>query len=272
MPELPEVETVARTLREGRGAPALLGRTIESVRVLWPREIHGLSADAFSASVVGARVAEVGRVGKYLLIALTGAGGQRTMLVHLRMSGRLDVRPRAEALTRHARVIWHLDNDLALTFDDARKFGRVYLPVQADDVLGKLGPDALQIGEDAFVDRLAAKRGALKSVLLDQRFIAGVGNIYADESLHRAALHPTRTAATVKPVAARLLHATIRDVLHEGIAANGASFDWVYPDGNFQENFRVYGQTGKPCPRCGAPIKRIVVGQRSTHFCGRCQK
>jgi formamidopyrimidine-DNA glycosylase len=90
--------------------------------------------------------------------------------------------------------------------------------------------------------------------------------------LHRAALHPTRTAATVKPVAARLLHATIRDVLHEGIAANGASFDWVYPDGNFQENFRVYGQTGKPCPRCGAPIKRIVVGQRSTHFCGRCQK
>jgi formamidopyrimidine-DNA glycosylase len=273
MPELPEVETVARTLREGRGVPALLGRTIEAVRVLWPREIHGLSVDAFSAAITGARVAEVGRVGKYLTITLGGAdGARRTMLVHLRMSGRLDVHPRAEAMTRHARVVWDLDQDLALTFDDARKFGRVYLPNHIDDVLGKLGPDALQISEDAFVERLAAKRGALKSVLLDQHFIAGVGNIYADESLHRAALHPTRSAATVKPAAARALHAVIRDVLHEGIAANGASFDWVYPDGNFQENFRVYGQTGKPCPRCGAPIQRIVVGQRSTHFCKQCQR
>jgi formamidopyrimidine-DNA glycosylase len=194
------------------------------------------------------------------------------MLVHLRMSGRLDVVLRADALTKHARVVWLLDGGLALRFDDARKFGRVYLPERLDDVLGRIGPDALQIGEDAFVERLRAKKGKLKSVLLDQSFVAGVGNIYADESLHRAGLHPTRSAATVKPEAARRLFATVRDVLHEGIAANGASFDWVYPDGNFQENFRVYGQTGKSCDRCGALIKRIVVGQRSTHFCPKCQK
>ncbi len=269
MPELPEVETVAQKLRR---APSLLGRRIEAVRVLWPREIDRLSPEAFAAAVTGARVRDVGRVGKFVVITLEAEGAQRPMLVHLRMSGRLDVLPQEAAFTKHARVVWLLDGGLALCFDDARKFGRVYLPGALEDVTGKIGPDALQIAFEPFWERLRVKRGALKSVLLDQRFIAGVGNIYADESLHRARLKPTRKALTLKEADARRLHTALREVLHEGIAANGASFDWVYPGGNFQENFRVYGQAGKPCPQCGAPIRRIVLGQRGTHYCARCQK
>lgn len=274
MPELPEVETIARTLRDGRGAPALLGRTIKETRVPWPREIHAMAADAFAAAVAGTQVSQVGRVGKYLVLTLRAprTGVERRMLVHLRMSGRLDVVPAADAFTKHARVVWLLDNDLALRFEDARKFGRVYLPEQLEDVTGKLGPDALLVSEADFVERLRAKKGALKSLLLDQHFLAGVGNIYADESLHRAGLHPERAASTLRAPAAQKLFACVREVLLEGIEANGASFDWVYPDGNFQQNFRVYGQTGKPCRHCGSPIERIIVGQRSTHFCGKCQK
>jgi formamidopyrimidine-DNA glycosylase len=272
MPELPEVETIARTLREGRGAPSLVGRRIRSVHVAWPREVHGLSVEAFAAAVQNSTFVNVDRVGKYLTFELEKEHLRRVMLVHLRMSGRLDVLSAERAMTRHARVVWELDEDLALTFDDARKFGRVYLPERIEDVTGRIGPDALRIGAADFAQRLRDRRGALKSVLLDQAFAAGVGNIYADETLFRAGLHPLRRAQTIDDTAALRLHACMRDVLLEGIAANGASFDWVYPGGNFQDNFRVYGRTGRPCVTCGEPIQRIVVGQRSTHFCVRCQK
>ena len=272
MPELPEVETIARTLREGRGAPALLGRRIEDVRGLWPREVHGLAVDAFVAAVNGAYVAQVGRVGKYLIVELQRGAVRRPMLIHLRMSGRLDVFSAAEAFTKHERVVWLLDGGLALRFDDARKFGRVYLPEHIDDVVGHIGPDALQIGADEFLQRLRDRRGVLKSLLLDQHFIAGVGNIYADESLFRAGLHPLRAAHTVAENDARALFDAVRAVLFEGIEANGASFDWVYPGGNFQNNFRVYGRTDQSCVQCGRPIQRIVVAQRSTHFCAVCQR
>jgi formamidopyrimidine-DNA glycosylase len=272
MPELPEVETIARTLREGRGAPALLGRCIEDVHVGWPREVHGMTVESFVGAVRGTCVSKIDRIGKYLVIELQRGAVARSMLVHLRMSGRLDVLPVEQAFTPHARVVWTLDGGAALRFDDARKFGRVYLPARIEDVTGHIGPDALSISADEFVQRLCARRGALKPLLLDQGFIAGVGNIYADESLFRSGMHPLRAAHTVSPADARLLHTTVRDVLLEGIAANGASFDWVYPGGNFQDNFRVYGRTGKPCVACGEPIQRIVVAQRGTHYCERCQR
>jgi formamidopyrimidine-DNA glycosylase len=301
MPELPEVETVARRLREGLGAPALVGRTIQSARVLWPREVGNMDAQRFEHEVAGLRVREISRHGKYLILTLepvgqaglgdsdggqawracpTGgeASGQAwracptlSLLVHLRMSGRLDVVPQAEAFTKHARVVWLLDDDLALRFDDARKFGRVWLAGDPGEVTGRLGPDALQMSCEAFVASIRKKRGALKPVLLDQSFIAGVGNIYADESLHLAHLHPKRLADTLSEPEAAALYAAIQRVLTAGIAANGASFDWVYPGGHFQENFKVYGMTGKPCAGCGQPIERILVGQRSTHFCPACQ-
>ena len=269
MPELPEVETVARTLREG--PYPLIGRRIEDVKVLWPREVHNHSPEAMTARLAGAQVDKVGRHGKYLAIHLSSGD---TMLVHLKMSGRLEVVPAADAFSKHARVVWLLDQDLALRFDDARKFGRVFLTDQPDyliSLLSHVGPDALTLSEDDFVDRLRRKKGVLKPILLDQGFMAGVGNIYADESLFRAKLHPQRNASTLTDDDACRLYQAIQAVLAEGIAANGASFDWVYPDGNFQKNFRVYGQTGKPCQVCGTPIQRILVGQRSTHFCPACQ-
>ncbi|MGQ9815635.1 MAG: DNA-formamidopyrimidine glycosylase [Candidatus Roseilinea sp.] len=283
MPELPEVETIARILREGSGAerPPLVGRMICEARVLWPREVSGMSADAFVQHVAGRRVSAVSRHGKYLILELRGDAGSMAsqssdhrvfMLAHLRMSGRLDVVPQAEAFTPHARVVWLLDHGWALRFDDARKFGRVCLADQPSQVTGKLGPDALSVTAQEFTTRLLAKRGALKPILLDQRFIAGVGNIYADEALFLARLHPTRLASALDASEALRLHRAVRQVLLDGIAANGASFDWVYPGGNYQDHFRVYGRAGLPCVNCGQPISRILVGQRSTHFCAACQK
>jgi formamidopyrimidine-DNA glycosylase len=278
MPELPEVESVARRLREGLGASALIGRTIQTARVLWPREVGNMDPQRFEHEMAGLGVCEIGRHGKYLIMKLSSAQGQAGqarpffyLLIHLRMSGRLDVVPQADAFTKHARVVWLLDDDLALRFDDARKFGRVWLAGDPREVTGKLGPDALQLTCEAFVMSIRSKRGALKPVLLDQTFIAGVGNIYADESLHLAHLHPKRLASTLSEAEAASLYAAIQHVLAAGIAANGASFDWVYPGGNFQNNFKVYGMTGKPCAACGRPIERILVGQRSTHFCPDCQ-
>ncbi len=268
MPELPEVETVARQLRERE--PILIGRTIVGVEVGWAKTVATHRPDEFAAYLGGQRFTGVTRHGKTLKLALSGSPGH--LLVHLRMSGRLDVVQRADATTKHARVIIHLDDDLALRFDDARKFGRMWLVHDPAEVLGEKGPDALEVSENEFVDRLGRKTGRLKSVLLDQSFIAGVGNIYADEALFRAGLRPTRQAARLKHAGAAGLYQTIRHVLQEGIVANGASFDWVYPDGNFQENFRVYGRTGKPCVTCGTAIRRILVGQRATHFCPNCQK
>ena len=269
MPELPEVETVVRTLREN--TPSLLDRTIQSVEILWPREVHGIDAAQFTEHVTGSRVSAVRRHGKNIMIDLSKRGYRGTMFVHLKMSGRLNVVAERDAYTKHARVIWHLDQHLALRFDDARKFGRVWLPDDPMQILSKLGPDALMANVQDFSQALRKRRGALKPILLDQRFIAGIGNIYADESLHRAKLHPQRIAATLTSADAERLFSTVQTVLQEGIQANGASFDWVYPDGNFQENFRVYGQTGKPCNECGTEIVRILVGQRSTHYCPQCQ-
>jgi formamidopyrimidine-DNA glycosylase len=281
MPELPEVETVARALRGEAGGPGLVGRTIQAAKVLWGREIGNMPPRAFERSMPGLRVEGIGRHGKYLLIYLApSAAAQlktpnsklRILLVHLKMSGRLDVVPEGEAFTKHARVVWLLDAGLALRFDDARKFGRVWLTEDPAEVVGALGPDALAVSEAEFIVRLRRKRGALKPVLLDQRFIAGVGNIYADESLFRAGLHPRRLANTLSDADATRLFTTVREVLVQGIDANGASFDWVYPGGNFQDNFLVYGRTGQACAICGRPITRTVIGQRSTHYCAFCQR
>jgi len=272
MPELPEVETVARALREGR--PALVGRTIQAVHVIWPRQVAHPSPAAFAQGLVGAQVQAVERYGKYLLIRLRAPGTSMrdsVLVVHLRMSGRLAVVPGEQALTRHARLIWFLDEGLALRFEDARKFGRAWWVPDPAAVLEKLGPDALTVSVETFITQARCRRGALKPILLDQRFIAGVGNIYADESLYLAGLHPKRPVASLDEDNLVRLHHAIQRVLRAGIAANGASFDWVYPGGHFQEHFAVYGRAGQPCRRCGQPIQRILVAQRSTFFCPGCQ-
>lgn len=270
MPELPEVETIARVLRQGApGQPALVGRHILGVNLTWKRSLAAPSSAQFASRLDHQVIESIGRRGKFLTLRLT----RDWMLFHLRMSGDLLVRPQGTLLELHDRLVLALEGDLELVFNDARKFGRVWLVREADQVLGDLGPEPLDDGftERALFERLHATRRQLKPLLLDQKFLAGLGNIYADEALNLARLHPLLPANSLTFEQAQLLLRSIRTVLNDGIRRNGASIDWVYRGGDFQNYFRVYQRTGLPCPECGTPIARIIVGQRGTHYCPHCQ-
>ncbi len=271
MPELPEVETIARALREGdagRG-PSVIGRTIAQVTVRWPRHIARPAPAEVQRRLPGQVIQNVSRRGKFLVFQLS----RDVLLIHLKMSGDLTVVHADAAPDKHAHTIFHFADGWELRFSDTRKFGKVFVAPQAEVVTGQLGPEPL---DEAFTaqslgERLAARKRTLKPLLLDQAFLAGVGNIYADESLHRAGLHPLRRSDTLKPREVRALWLAIRRSLRAGLRHNGASIDRQYRGGGFQNHFRVYGRAGAPCRACGTPIRRIVVGQRSTYFCPRCQ-
>jgi formamidopyrimidine-DNA glycosylase len=270
MPELPEVETIARMLRDGGGgSPPLRGRRIQSARLLWKRTLAVPPPSVFLPRICGQLIREIGRRGKFLVFSLE----PDTLLIHLRMSGDLLVENSSDPLLPHHRLVLDLDNDLRLAFNDPRKFGRVWLVEDPNTILGRLGPEPLDEGftVEQFAQRLRSTRRQLKPLLLDQSFLAGLGNIYADEALHLARLHPLQPAQTLNAEQAAFLWQSIRTVLQEGIRHQGASIDWVYRGGDFQNYFRVYQRTGQPCPVCGETIARIVVGQRGTHFCPRCQ-
>jgi formamidopyrimidine-DNA glycosylase len=270
MPELPEVETIARILRLGTPhQPPVVGRQVQDVQLLWSRTLAEPSPAQLHARLLGQVIEDAGRRGKFLVLRLTS----RWLLFHLRMSGDLLVRPAFTPPVTHDRLLLELDGGVQLVFNDARKFGRVWLVDEVDHVLGDLGPEPLYEGFSAreLFDRLQHTRRQLKPLLLDQSFLAGMGNIYVDEALNLAGLHPlTPSNALTQEQAARLL-TSIRAVLQDGISRNGASIDWVYRGGDFQNYFRVYQRTGQPCPKCGTPIARIVVGQRGTHYCPHCQ-
>jgi formamidopyrimidine-DNA glycosylase len=189
------------------------------------------------------------------------------------MSGRLDVLPASTLRKKHVHFVFTLDNGYALYFNDARKFGRVYLVADPAEITAELGPEPLEATFTlrAFRQLIMRKTGSLKALLLDQTFIAGIGNIYADETLWRAKLHPLRRVRELSPIEVAVLYRALRAALIAGIKHEGAAIDWVYPDGNHQDYFRVYGRTGEACHRCHTPITRIVVGQRGTHFCPTCQ-
>jgi len=268
MPELPEVESVARTLRDG--TPSLIGARIRSVEAVWPGVLSQQSDSAGLARLEGCCFASIGRLGKYLIFELNCPGKQSIFLVvHLRMTGRLYLVPDCSAIERHTRLALILDQGLALRFDDPRKFGRVWLTDDPETVTGGMGPDALTITPDEFAVRLAGHRRQLKPLLLDQSFVAGIGNIYADESLHRAGIHPLTNSSDLQPDEMLRLHAAIGSVLDEAVAAGGANIDGVFKAGSFI--VQVYGREGAPCRTCGTPISKIRVGQRGTHFCGQCQ-
>lgn len=264
MPELPEVETFARQLKS-----ALVGKKIIAVDLRWNRTLAEPSPKKFKEQIQGQRIMGVGRRAKFLIIQLT----DYSLLIHLRMSGDLLVRDSTIAPNRHDRLIIKLSGNRSLVFNDTRKFGRVWFTKDAEAVLGKLGPEPFSRGftPEWLYRALKHRKRQLKPLLLDQTFIAGLGNIYTDEALHIAKLHPlaVSNSMTNKQVAA--LHAAIRKVLKEGIRRNGASIDWVYRGGEFQHFFRVYDREGQPCPVCGTEIRRIVVGQRGTHICPQCQ-
>jgi formamidopyrimidine-DNA glycosylase len=270
MPELPEVETISRTLCLGTPAqPALPGRQIMGVELLWERTLAEPSPEEFFSRLVGQVIEDVGRRGKFLLFQLS----RDWLLFHLRMSGDMLVRPSGTPPGTHDRLLLNLQGDLVLAFNDARKFGRAWLVDDVEQVVGCLGPEPLGEGltQVDFYNRLHSTRRQLKPLLLDQTFIAGLGNIYVDEALHLARLHPLAPANILTPEQAGRLLDSIQVVLRDGIARNGASIDWVYRGGDFQNFFRVYQRTGEPCPVCGTPIARIIVGQRGTHYCPHCQ-
>jgi formamidopyrimidine-DNA glycosylase len=199
---------------------------------------------------------------------------QDTLLIHLRMSGDLIVlNDPSIALPTHARLVIHFNDGIRLVFNDPRKFGRVWLTDTLETVTGKLGPEPLDaaLTPQAFHTRITNNHRQLKPLLLDQRFLAGIGNIYCDEALHLARLHPLRISDSLSlEESAHLLHA-IRMVLTQGIEQNGASIDWVYRGGDFQNHFRAYGRSGEPCLVCGTIMEHLRVGQRSTHICPNCQ-
>lgn len=271
MPELPEVETIRLALRDGAGgAPPLVGQRIEAVRLGWPRHIAAPSPLAFKRRIRGQVFQDAQRRGKYLVLPLD----RETLLIHLMMSGDLGLYPAERPPAPHDHTIFRLHSDWELRFNDPRKFGKVMLLRQPGDVLDGLGPEPLasDFTRRELAERLLTRGRALKPLLMDQSFLAGLGNIYADEALHRARLHPKRRSDGLSPAEVAALWRGLRAALRDGLRHNGASIDWVYRGGDFQNHFRAYGRTGEPCPVCGTPIQRIVLGQRGTHFCPSCQQ
>jgi formamidopyrimidine-DNA glycosylase len=271
MPELPEVQTIVSNLLNGSvDHPPLIGLEIIAAQLLWARTLTIPQPDEFCTRVIGQRIHEIWRRGKFAIFTLD----HEALLFHLRMSGDLMVETTDAPLLPHHRLVLDLENNLRLSFNDPRKFGRVWLTSQPEILLGGLGPEPLDRGftEQEFYRRLMAHRRQLKPLLLDQGFLAGLGNIYTDEALHLARLHPLAKADSLRSEQAGILLQCIREVLEEGLLRNGASIDWVYRGGEFQNYFRVYQRTGEPCFTCGASIQRIVIGQRGTHYCPHCQR
>ena len=274
MPELPEVETVRRRL-----APVLEGRAFERVEILDSRLTRPVEPHAVAAELQGERVVEVDRRGKYLIVRF---GSGRALLVHLRMTGTLLHEP--EGAT-HVRALVELDDGTTLAYRDVRRFG-TWLLLEPDDVAPYL---AAKLGEEPLLpaftarglgERLRGRKAPLKAALLDQRTLAGLGNIYVDEALWYAKLHPLREAGTLDTNELKRLHRAIRKALELGLARQGSTLsDYRLPDGSsgsMQDEFRVYGRVGaggvgEPCDRCGTEIAKTRVGGRGTWFCPRCQ-
>ncbi len=270
MPELPEVETIRRNLRQGwRDTPSILGMQIDGAKLLWERSLAEPGPNEFLKRISGQAVKEIGRRGKFLVFSLS----DDWLLIHLRMSGDILIQPADAQLGPHSRVIFDLRPDHRMIFNDPRKFGRIWLLQQPQTLLGRLGPEPFDEGLDgaSFHRMLNSTRRRLKPVLTDQSFLAGLGNIYTDEALNRARLHPLTLASRIDPVESDRLLVSIRETLEDAIRRNGTSIDWVYRGGDFQDYLRVYGRKGQACPECGTPIERIVVGQRGTYYCPNCQ-
>jgi formamidopyrimidine-DNA glycosylase len=274
MPELPEVETVRARLE-----PALVGRRLDRVEIFDPRLVRPYQPEAVAAELEGERVVAVERRGKYLVVRFES---DRVLLVHLRMTGSFRHGPAGSLdADPYRRAVVSLDDGSDVAYRDVRRFG-TWLLVEADELdpylARRLGaePFARAFTARALGARLAGRRAPIKAALLDQRSLAGMGNIYADEALWRARIHPLRPAGGLDDAELRRLHRAIRAALEAGIARQGATLrDYAAPDGSpgsMQDEFKVYGRTGEPCPRCRTPIVKTRAGGRGTWFCPRCQR
>jgi len=274
MPELPEVQTVVNDLKEA----GFVGAVITRADIFWPKSICGLSAATFRRRIKGRTIAAIRRRGKFIVFDFCDDGH---LLIHLRMSGRLLVKTTGLPCLKHEHVVLNF-NDRQLRFHDTRKFGRIYLVRDANPILGRLGPEPLDSSFRAarFTDMLKNRNRMIKPLLLDQSFIAGLGNIYVDEALWDAGIHPQKIAATLDARETKALYLAIRKVLRRGLKNLGTTlgngqtnfFSIAGYNGRNREQLKVFRRNGLACPRCRMVIKRIVVGQRSTHICERCQK
>jgi formamidopyrimidine-DNA glycosylase len=267
MPELPEVETVVRSL-----APHLPGRRIVAAEFS-SRHVTPGNRAALARKLAGRTIHSVARRGKYILMQLD----EGTLIVHLGMTGQLLLDPRP---SDHVYGVFRLDTGV-LVYRDPRQFGSITLATHRTDgsmnnALRRLGPEPLEITLAEFAARLKKRRTRMKALLLDQTFVAGIGNIYADEILYSAKVHPLAIAARLSKPRAALVHQAMRDILTLAIEHGGSSIsDYVNAAGErgwFQMLHNAYGREGQPCLRCGAPIRKILVAQRGTHFCPHCQK
>jgi len=273
MPELPEVQTVVNDLK----AAGFEGAVITRADIFWPGTICGLSAATFQRRIKGLKIAAIRRRGKFIVFDLASDGH---LLIHLRMSGRLLVKTTGLPRLKHEHVVLNF-TDRQLRFHDTRKFGRFYLVKVANPILGRLGPEPLDSSFRAaeFVDRLKNRSRLIKPLLLDQSFIAGLGNIYVDEALWDAHIHPQKIAADLDAREAGSLYHSVRKVLRRGLKNMGTTlgsgqtnfFSIAGYTGRNRDQLKVFRRNGLACPRCRTVIKRIVVGQRSTHICERCQ-
>jgi len=271
MPELPEVECVVRGLRR-----RIIGQTIERVTIHLDRIVRGSPLD-LAGHLPGRTFRDVRRRGKLILIGLNGG---LSLLIHLRMTGQLLWLDSQAPLEKHTHVIFHLASGRHLRYRDQRQFGWMQL-AESDRLdehpqIARLGPEPLEIGRDDFVHLLRAHRRQIKPLLMDQAVLAGLGNIYADESLFRARIHPLQRASRVGTVKLNRLHTAMQEVLRQAIGCSGSTVSQFRGTngeiGQFQNHFRVYDRKDKPCPRCRRPIIKIRVGGRGTHLCPRCQR
>lgn len=275
MPELPEVQTVVADLVQA----GIVGTVIESAQVFWNRTIFEPDVDEFRRAITGQKILELVRRGKFIVARLSSAG---SLLIHLRMSGRLYLTPAHVKRQKHEHVLLRLNAGQDLRFHDTRKFGRFYLVADAQTILGRLGPEPLsrRLTSAVWSQRLASRARMIKPLLLDQQFIAGVGNIYADEALWAAGIHPCQKAAYLSKTRSQRLYRSLRKALRQGIQRGGTSLGKGAANfrsangqaGTHAPHLQVFRRTGEPCHRCGTRIQRIQVAQRSSHICPLCQK
>ena len=275
MPELPEVETVVQDLIIQK----ICGCTIKTISITWPRIIDKLTPDDFAKAVQDKTVTQISRRGKYIIILLSD---QSRIFIHLRMTGKIQIQPNKFKTGKHDHVVFSLSDGRKLVFNDTRKFGRITLTKDGASPASKLGPEPLgkYFSKTWLQESLARRSRRMKPLLLDQSFIAGLGNIYVDEALWQAKIHPERISNTITKEEANALHKAIQTVLKRGIKNCGTTlgksesnfYSVAGRRGRNADQLKVFRRTGEPCPLCHTTIERLIVGQRSTHICPQCQR
>jgi len=267
MPELPEVETIKKEL-----SPCIVGCSINGVNLLWERMLLQPSSEEFYARIRGRKIIELARRGKYLIFRLDSGD---SLIIHLKMSGSLILGE--ESPPEYTRAKIQLDNSSSIFFRDPRKFGKMQLVADESDITKKLGPEPLEPAFTAAIlaEKLKKRKAPIKSVLIDQALIAGIGNMYADEALFAAGINPLRSADSLSRVEIDRLHRAIQAVLRNAIDSKGASVSTYFrpggEKGSAHSHFKVAHRKGKDCPACSTPIERIPIRQRGSYYCPKCQ-